>query len=134
MRDQWKQIDQYLERSGLRVGQPTLGRTTGGHSHAHGPGHYSLHYAGLARDYYIGDSDAWRIAKKLEFMASDPNGPIAELFFAPLDIWYKNGQHLKSNAMRGKTQFTETESPFTVGVGGHQDHCHVALKPFRRLF
>lgn len=129
MKDQWKQIDQYLERSGLRVGKPTLRLTTQG-GHAHG----SLHYAGLARDYSIRDSDGFRIARKLEFIASDPNGPIEELFFAPLDIWYKNGEHLKSRAMRGKTQFSKTESPFTVGVGEHMDHCHVALKPLRRLF
>ena len=129
MKDQWKQIDQYLERIGLRVGEPTLGRTTAGNAHAHSPGYYSLHYTGLARDYYIGDSDASLIARKLEFIASDPNGPIAELFFAPLDIWYKNGAYLKSGAVRGKKT-----NLFTVGVGGHQDHCHVALKPFCRLF
>ena len=94
----------------------------------------TFYYAGLSRDYSIGDRDAWRIAQKLEFIAGDPNGPISELCFAPSDICYKNGQHLKSNATRGRTQFTKTESPFTRGDGGHQDHCHVALKPFRRLF
>jgi hypothetical protein len=128
MNDGWKEIDRYLEHRGLRVGQPTLGRTTGGR-HASGPGHYSFHYEGLARDYSVFDSDASMIARKLEFIASDPNGPIAELFYAPLDIWYKDGQHLKSGAMRGRAK-----SPFTLGVGGHQDHCHVALKRFRRLF
>jgi hypothetical protein len=78
MNDAWKEIDRYLEHRGLRVGQPTLGRTMGGR-HASSPGHYSFHYEGLARDYSVFDSDASMIARKLEFIASDPNGPIAEL-------------------------------------------------------
>lgn len=131
MNERWKEIDQYLEHRGIHVEPPTQALTTGGH-HANSPGHYSYHYLGLARDY---DKNAGTIAKALEFIASNPNGPIAELFYAPLDIWYKEGQHLNSRAMRGRTQFTKTESPFTLGVGGHMHHCHVALKRFGpRLF
>ena len=113
MRDQWEEIDRYLTTRGLRVGTPSLTQTTTG-KHAAS----SLHYAGTARDYGMHDSDAVAIARALEFIAAQPNGPIEELFFAPLGIWYKNGQKMKSAPLR---------------VGGHQDHCHVALKPFRRL-
>jgi|ERR1039458_7942213 hypothetical protein len=115
MSDRWKEIDRYLESRGIRVEPPTLNLTTGGH-HANGPGHQSLHYLGLARDY---DSNAATIARSLEFIASNSHGPIAELFYAPLGIWYKNGQQLDSGALR---------------VGGHQTHCHVALKQFGQLF
>ena len=126
MTDGWKEIDRYLERKGLKVGKPIVGRTTGG---AHSS-KKSLHYEGLARDYAVSDSDASMIARQFELIASDPNGPIAELFFAPLNIWYKNGQRLASGALRGKP----AECAFVMGVGGHEDHCHVALKPFKRLF
>src|ERR1035438_8837349 len=113
MRDQWEQIDRYLNARGIRVGTPTLGQTTHGSTHAHDNGHYSNHFVGTARDYGIHDSDAYSIARKLEFIAAQTNSPIAELFFAPLGIWYKNGRRVENGALV---------------IGGHQDHCHVALK------
>lgn len=117
MRDKWLEIDDYLIAKGLRVGKVTSGQITGGR-HAAKHGHLSNHYFGTARDYGVHDSDASGIARRLEFIAAQPNGPIAELFFAPLDIWYRNGQRVENGRQV---------------IGGHLHHCHVALHPARRL-
>ena len=117
MRDKWLEIDDYLIRKGLRVGKADTLQTTGG-VHAAKHGHLSAHFFGTARDYGVHDSDAYGIARSLEFIASLPSGPIAELYFAPLGIWYKNGQKVENGPRV---------------IGGHQDHCHVALHPSRRL-
>jgi hypothetical protein len=118
MRDKWLEIDDYLIAHGLRVGEATSGQITGGHHAAH-HGHLSNHYFGTARDYGVHDSDAHGIARRLEFIATQQNGPISELYFAPLDIWYKDGRRVEDGARV---------------IGGHLDHCHVALHPSRRLF
>jgi hypothetical protein len=117
MRDSWEKIDSYLKAKGFSVGTPDPKQTIQGH-HASKHGHLSSHYLGLARDYGIHDSDANGIARHLEFIATLPCGPIAELYFAPLGIWYKNGQKV-------------LDGPLVIG--GHQDHCHVALHPGRWL-
>jgi hypothetical protein len=70
MNERWKEIDQYLESRRIDVEPPTSALTTGG-GHANSPGHYSYHYLGLARDY---QRNASTIARKLEFIASNPNG------------------------------------------------------------
>jgi hypothetical protein len=117
-RDKWLEIDDYLIAKGLHVGKATSVQITGGR-HAATHGHLSNHYFGTARDYGIHDSDAYGIARHLEFVAAQAHGPVAELFFAPLGIWYKNGRIVENGALV---------------IGGHQDHCHVALHPGRRLF
>jgi hypothetical protein len=118
MRDKWQEIDDYLISKGLRVGKATSGQTTGGGGHAHKSGHFSNHYFGTARDYGVHDSDAYGIARQLEFIAAQAHGPIAELFFAPPGIWYKDGRRVENGAL---------------AIGGHQNHCHVALHQGRRL-
>lgn len=107
----WREIDAYLRNKHIRIGAPTTVQTTGG-KHAAG----SFHYSGTARDYGLYDSDAAAVAKALKPVAAMPNTPIAELFFAPLNIWYKNGRSISGSA-----------------IGGHRDHCHVALKIDRHL-
>ena len=84
MRDSWETIDSYLKAKGLRVGTPSPGQTIHG-THASKHGHFSNHYYGLAHD-YGSESDAAGIARRLEFIAMQPNGPIAELYYAPLNI------------------------------------------------
>jgi hypothetical protein len=75
----WAEIDRFLPSHGVRIGQPTLGQTTGG-AHASGSHHFSNHYLGTARDYGARDSNAAAVARKLEVIALQPDGPIAELF------------------------------------------------------
>jgi hypothetical protein len=117
MRHKWLEIDEYLIAHGLRVGKARSGQITGGR-HAAGKGKLSNHYFGTARDYGVHDSDAYAIARHLEFIATLKDGSISELYFAPLNIWYKNGRRVENGAH---------------AVGGHWDHCHVALHPGRRL-
>lgn len=109
--DTWREIDQFLRSRGIRIGPPTTGQTTGG---KHAPTSY--HYEGTARDYGLYDSDAPAVARALQPVAAQPNSPIAELFFAPLNIWYKHGHRVPGSS-----------------IGGHQDHCHVALEIGRHL-
>jgi hypothetical protein len=111
MGETWKEIDRYLRAKRIRIGPPTPAQTTGG---KHVPTSY--HYHGTARDYGIHDSDAPAVARALRPIASQLNSPIAELFFSPLNIWYKHGH-------------------ITLGsrIGGHQDHCHVALELNRHM-
>lgn len=104
----WRDIDDWLEDLGLRVGPPTVGQTSGG-SHAAG----SYHYDGIARDYGASSSDADRIAQALVPLAIGPNRQIDELYYAPLGIFYDNGVPLSN--------------PSKSLVDGHQDHVHVAL-------
>ena len=111
MSETWKEIDVFLKAKGIRIGPPVTVQTTGGKHAAN-----SFHYRGTARDYGIHDSDARAVARALQPLASGVNSPIAELFFAPLNIWYKHG------------------FPIAAGrVGGHKDHCHVALEVGRHL-
>jgi hypothetical protein len=109
--EQWQEIDRYLKTKGVRIGPPTPFQTIGG-LHTRN----SYHYLGPARDYGLHDSDASAVARALEPIATQQNGPIAELFFGPLNIWYKCGQRIPGTS-----------------VGDHQDHCHVALEPGRQL-
>ena len=107
----WQEIDEYLKRRNVKIGPPSKGQTTGG---KHEPTSY--HYKGLARDYGLYDSDARAVAQALLPVARMRNSPIFELFFAPLNIWYKEGQPIDGRR-----------------VGGHEDHVHVALRPGRHL-
>ncbi|MEP7363470.1 MAG: peptidoglycan-binding domain-containing protein [Acidobacteriota bacterium] len=107
----WQEIDEYLKRRNVRIGPPIKEQTTGGN---HEPTSY--HYKSLARDYGLWDSDAATVAKTLEPVARSHNSPIFELFFAPLNIWYKEGRPIDGSR-----------------VGGHQDHCHVALRQGKHL-
>ena len=112
MSEAWTEIDAYLKARGVRIGPPTREQTTGG---KHVPTSY--HYRGTARDYGVHDSDATAVARALKPLACQANSPIAELFFAPLNVWYKHGYSIPG-----------------FHVGGHQDHCHVALEVNRHLF
>ncbi len=116
----WEDIDRYLIALGVRIGQPTLELTTGG-GHARGAKHLSFHYLGTARDYpQLPNSDDTAIARRLEFIALQPDGPIVELFSANASIFIKDGQRI---------------SPVKIDLWNeHLNHCHVALKPGRRLF
>jgi hypothetical protein len=107
----WRGIDAYLRARGVRIGPPIAVQTTGG---KHAPGSY--HYSGTALDYALYDSDASAVARTLKPLAHKVNSPIAELFFAPLNIWFKHGWPIPG-----------------WFVGGHQDHCHVALETGRHL-
>lgn len=107
----WQEIDEFLKRRGVRIGRPTQMQTTGGR---HSPTSY--HYRGLARDYGLWDSDAHAAARALLPVARARNSPVFELFFAPLNIWYKSGCAINGN-----------------DVGGHDDHVHVALHRGRHL-
>lgn len=107
----WKEIDDYLHAHGVRIGPPTNMQTTGG-KHATN----SYHYRGTARDYGLWDSDAPAVARCLHPVARMRNSPIAELFFGPLNIWYVEGTRVSASS-----------------IGGHMDHCHVALIPGRHL-
>lgn len=107
----WQEIDQYLRAHGVRIGPPTVGQTTGG---SHAPNSY--HYHGTARDYGLYDSDAAAVAKCLHPIARMRGTAIAELFFGPLNIWYVRGSRVSAS-----------------DIGGHMDHCHVALMPGRHL-
>ena len=109
----WEEIDEFLTKRGVRIGPPTVGQTLGGQHEK--PSSY--HYRGLARDYGVHDSDASGAARRLEFIATQPNGPIAELFFVPLGIWYKDGRRIPGSR-----------------VGGHRNHCHEALREGGHLF
>lgn len=112
MTTQWQEIDRYIRAHGIRVGAPTVGQTTGG---GHSPGSY--HYKGLARDYGTLDgSEPHRIARLLNPLARNPEGPLYELYFALTDTWWKNGQRMSA-----------------ASIGGHRDHCHVSLKIGRHL-
>ncbi len=102
----WPSVDAYLKAAGLRVGPPTTGQTGGGR-HAAG----SLHYQDRARDYGR-TSDYTAIARFLTPIASDPSGPIEELFGPGVSI--KNGRHIPQ-------------------VPGHGGHTHVGLKRGRSM-
>jgi hypothetical protein len=118
----WEEIDRFLAARGVRIGAPTLGQTTGG-KHNSSARHFSNHFVGTARDYGQHDSNACAVARKLELIALQPNGPIAELYCSvgPQEgIFIRNGQRL-------------SPVPLTLWTS-HRDHCHVALKPGRRLF
>ncbi len=107
----WQEIDEFLKRRGVRIGRPTREQTSGGR---HSPTSY--HYKGLARDYGLWDSDAHAVTRALLPVARAHNSPVFELFFAPLNVWYKSGCPINGN-----------------DVGGHQDHVHVALHRGRHL-
>lgn len=107
----WQEIDEFLRRRSIRIAAPTQEQTTGG-KHESG----SYHYRGLARDYGVGDSDAPKVAQALLPIARRPRGPIFELFFAPLNIWYQDGHPVDPKR-----------------IGGHTDHVHVALEIGRHL-
>ncbi|MCU1449339.1 MAG: hypothetical protein JWP02_1509 [Acidimicrobiales bacterium] len=104
----WESIDAALQLLGLKVGPPTPGQTTGG-------GHVSNseHYQGRARDYGTADSDAAGIAQALLPYAQGPDAPVDELFFSPLNIFYKNGQAITpDDALRQE----------------HYSHVHVGIR------
>ncbi|WP_321478152.1 peptidoglycan-binding domain-containing protein [uncultured Paludibaculum sp.] len=111
MAGSWKEIDDYLRAHGVRIGPPTTGQTTGG-----GHATNSYHYIGTARDYGLYDSDAAAVACCLHPVARMRGTAIAELFFGPLNIWYVNGSRVPGSS-----------------IGGHMDHCHVALAPGRHM-
>jgi hypothetical protein len=113
----WEEVDRFLVQRGVRIGAADLAQTTGG-THARS----SNHYVGAARDYGAQESDASAVARQLEFIALQPGGPIAELFCAVggVSIFIKDGRRL---------------SPVSPSLRAlHRNHCHVALKPGRRLF
>jgi len=112
----WESIDKFLIDRGLKIGAPTFAQTTGG-NHPAQKG-VSNHYFGVARDYGSRDSDMWRIARSLEFIALMPHGPITELFCSCANIFIKDGQ-----------RFQPSEELYRA----HLTHCHVALKAGRRL-
>lgn len=103
----WRDLDAMLARAGLHVGEPTLSQTTGG---VHVP--TSLHYFGRARDYGRA-SDAAGIANYLRRYAVGDNRLLDELFYSPLDIFYKNGAPF---------------SPSAKLRADHQDHVHAGLR------
>lgn len=106
--DSWDDVDRFLVGLGLKVGAPTVGSTTGG-SHVDG----SLHYGGLGRDYGSRQSDAAGITRALEPLARQgPNGPVEELFYAPLGIFIDNGKSFTPDAKLR---------------ADHQDHVHVGI-------
>lgn len=105
----WQSVDEFLRLRGIKVGAPTASQTTGGR---HEP--TSFHYVGRARDYGRNTgSDPDLIARTLEALAVGSAAPVIELFYSPLDIFYKNGvKIIPSDALRAQ----------------HQDHVHVALR------
>jgi hypothetical protein len=105
----WPSIDAALSALGLTFGAPTTGQTTGG---SHAPG--SEHYQGRARDYGDANSDVKAVATALLPYAQGPNAPIDELFFAPLNIFYKTGQAI---------------TPDDALRQGHYNHVHVGIRP-----
>jgi hypothetical protein len=118
--ENWDEIDRYLIRLGIRIDNPTQATTTGG-GHAKDSKHFSYHYVGSARDYGRHTCDAEAVARKLEVIAMQPRGPVAELFYSPSGTFIKNGRRLLA---RDNSEI----------VKKHWTHCHVALKPGRRLF
>jgi hypothetical protein len=118
MLSNFESADQYLMNRGLRIGPPRYCQTNGGRHTIRGS-HVSAHYFGNGRDYGYSDSDMSGIARKLEFIALMPNGPIAELFCSSANIFIKDGKRL---------------SPVSKELlNSHLGHCHVALKSGRRL-
>ena len=118
MLSNWESIDRYLTKRGLKIGPPRLCQTGGGrHTVKIGDGKLKIsgHYFGYGRDYGSMDSDVVGIARKLEFVALMPNGPISELFCGYLiRVFIKDG--------------TRIENPSSELTRIHKDHCHVALK------
>jgi hypothetical protein len=113
----WEEIDRFLSAHGVEIGQPMTAQTVGG-KHVS----TSNHYTGTARDYGVSTSDAEMVASKLHYIAVAPDTPIAELFCSvgATQVFIKNGRRL-------------SPVPPTL-LSSHRDHCHVALKPGRRLF
>lgn len=105
MTDHWREIDEYLRACGIKVGEPTLGGTTGG-KHAAG----SLHYLGRARDYGQARNDMRGILRALEPYALCSPYFIEELF--GLDVYIDRGRRF---------------SPSASLRAGHQDHVHAGL-------
>lgn len=105
---EWELADALLSAKGVRFGAPTLSQTTGG-GHVQG----SEHYQGRARDYGDSNSDCNTIANIFAAYAVGSGYQVDELFYTPLDIFYKNG------AAFGPSSTLRNES---------QDHVHVGLR------
>lgn len=103
----WETIDQYLERQGVRIGAPAPNQTTDG-THAV----TSLHYTGRARDYGRSNCDSDTVARTLQPLAGGKNPRLVELFYAPLNIFWKRG-----------VRITPSQALFNL----HLDHCHASL-------
>ncbi len=105
----WQTIDAALTDLGISFGAPTTAQTTGG-SHVQ----TSEHYQGRARDYGDATSDPRAIALALLPYAQGPGAPIDELFYTPLNLFYKNGSPI---------------TPSSSLAAEHQDHVHVGIAP-----
>lgn len=116
----WENIDAYLISLGVRIGAPTPAQTSGG---THAPGSYHHPKMGAtARDYGDGwpQSDCKAVVRALEPFATGPNYKLAELFYTPLDVFYKNGKRASWWTRRAV-------------AASHRDHVHAALRPGYQL-
>ncbi len=113
MADDWRNMDDFLHAKRVRIGAPTPGQTTGG---VHTP--TSLHYKALARDYGDANSDCRGVVRELAPFARGKDYRIVELFYTPLNVFFKRGVAIRPDA-----------SLRTL----HRNHVHAALRAGYKL-